>query len=163
MPNLWKESEPNGDTRENCAHLAYSAMYDSFCAKKICGICDMGRSPSFVLRGLCPRTKFDYDYTWTGKMVPGDKYYFHGYSKSVLTWDPDNVHWKLFDKGNPELYAILNTTSESYPFGTNTWYIFNDYDCLQLSKNKVTEKVYKTDLSFSTCRSNTFNCNDGIW
>ena len=48
---LWRKSEPNGDLRENCVLLDGFEFVDMNCDKKFCGICDMGASPVFKLRG----------------------------------------------------------------------------------------------------------------
>ena len=49
--DLWRKSEPNGDLRENCVLLDGFDFVDMNCDKKFCGICDMGASPVFKLRG----------------------------------------------------------------------------------------------------------------
>ena len=80
--DLWHPVEPNGYERENCAVFAKNwkphenTFLDVFCGRKYCGICDIGASPTFVLRGLCKRSKFHNRYSWTGHLSEGDKYTF---------------------------------------------------------------------------------------
>ena len=73
--DFWYPAEPNGYERENCAVFGNSFM-DVFCGRKYCGICDIGAPPTFVLRGLCKRSKFHDHYSWTGHLSEGDKYTF---------------------------------------------------------------------------------------
>ena len=140
----------------------WGQFFDYYCGKKECGVCNMGPAPTFVLRGLCSLSKFDRDFAWTGEMVSGNKFSFRGFSGTQLEWNIDNMYWVLSDKYNSSIKAILNTTDDPYPFGTHTWYVFNDVGCLN-KDNTLMENAYKIDLSFSTCRSNAFNCDDGTW
>ena len=80
--DLWHPVEPNGYERENCALFGKNwkphenTFLDVFCGRKYCGICDIGAPPTFVLRGLCKRSKFHNRYSWTGQLSEGDKYTF---------------------------------------------------------------------------------------
>ena len=56
------------------------------------------------------------------------------------------------------IYAISNETKGPYPFGEQTWYFFEDaVDACGA------DKIYKAQLSFSSCDENAFNCHDGTW
>ena len=66
------------------------------------------------------------------------------------------------DNQNSSIYAINNETHDAYPFGTKKWYFFNDNDCIN-QDNKMTENVYASNISFSFCEENMFNCLDGTW
>ena len=160
MPKFWQESEPNGDTRENCAIIGsdFHYFYDVFCGRLHCGICDIGTAPIFTIRGLCAKSGFDFHYGWDGMISRHGKIFFRGFSKSSLSWDPKNLNWRLIDVRNPLLYAINNSTKEAYPFGTHKWYVFNDLECGSGAKN-----VYEVEVSFTSCNEDMFNCHDGTW
>ena len=92
-------------------------------------------------------------------MISGSgKIFFRGFSKSSLSWDSKNLNWRLKDVSNPLLYAINNSTKNSYPFGTQKWYVFNDVGC-----GNGAENVYEVEVSFTSCNEDMFNCHDGTW
>ena len=75
---FWHRAEPNGDERENCAVIEWyqDYFYDVFCGRKTCGVCEIGEPPTFLIRGLCPRSKLNSRYSWTGQLSKGYKYIF---------------------------------------------------------------------------------------
>ena len=162
IPNFWYESEPNGDKRENCVVLGNDLghFYDFFCGKLHCGICDIGTAPIFTMRGLCSESKFDFHYGWNGEIDEenNNKIFFRGFSKSSLFWDPQHWHWRLEHNSNSSIYAINNSSKESYPFGTHKWYVFNDMGCGDGLQN-----TYVAEISFTSCQETMFNCHDGTW
>ena len=109
--------------------------------------------------GLCPQSKFDVHFGWTGQILDNveRKFMFRGFSKSILTWESQDNAWKLATYSDNNVIAILNETGIRYPFGTQNWFVFND-TCT------IGANVKKTRLlSFSTCNENSFNCADGTW
>lgn len=159
---FWQHSEPNGDSKENCGVLTDGyQMIDDSCLKGKCPICDIGTTPIFQLRGLCEETKFNKYYGWTGERSVGEKYNFRGFSSSFLYWDDAIKLWKLEDTKNASIYAATNGSRDGYPMGTNWWYFYND-TCTN-EGDKVSDNIYKVEISFSYCQENTFNCEDGTW
>ena len=156
--DFWAESEPNGDTRENCAVIGSDLhyFYDHFCGTLHCGICNIGTAPIFTIRGLCTESGFDFHYGWDGIVSGNGKIFFRGFSKSSMFWDAKNLNWRLKDVSNPLLYAINNSTKGPYPFGTHKWYVFNDVGC---GNGNVSE----VEISFTSCNEDMFNCHDGTW
>ena len=160
---MWKNSEPNGDRRENCAVLEADHFNDLNCGALNCGLCDINSAPIFVLRGLCSDTIFDLHYGWTGEITGGtNKYNFRGFEKSLLSWNTENNYWKLEANNDPKIYAICNETKGSYPFGSHNWFIHNDTACINDHTNPNTN-VYSATLSFSACTEDQYNCQDGSW
>lgn len=155
----WRYSEPNGDIGENCVLLENGYLNDYDCNKKQCGICDIKETPTFVMRGLCPETRFDYHYSWTGQLsTSGDKYNFSGFSNSHLYWDQNSTQWILKRDYMPDTYAVTNG---SYPFGTQKWHFIND--TCQDSANLIANDTYQVQISFISCLETSFNCDDGSW
>ena len=90
------------------------------------------------------------------------KYTFVGVGNGgFLFWDDSQKHWKLENIEDKKIFAILNETESSYPFGTHFWYIFND-NCKNLGV-AVAPNTYRTELSFNVCKEDMFNCHDGTW
>ena len=132
-----------------------------FCGTEHCGICDIGKAPIFTMRGLCPKSKFDFHYGWDGIIYKEshDKIFFRGFSKSSIFWDPVNSNWRLENNKNSSIYAINNSTKGPYPFGTNKWFVFNDIEC----GKRFLGDNYQAELSFTSCDGEKFNCHDGTW
>ena len=160
----WKKGEPNGGIRENCALMEKNhGLVDVPCDRKVCGICDLP-SPLFHMKGLCQKSTFDIEYSWTGEYTnkKTKKYTFVGVGNGgFLFWDDSQKHWKLENIEDKKIFAILNETESSYPFGTHFWYIFND-NCKNLGV-AVAPNTYRTELSFNVCKEDMFNCHDGTW
>ena len=79
-------------------------------------------------------------------------------------FDKKASQWKLSLYSNPNVYAILNGSDVSYPFGTHDWYIFND-TCKYIGLDKtIRPNIFKMPLNFNGCNPNIeFNCADGTW
>ena len=164
MSDTWYKGEPNGGRGENCAIMVKDATYDNPCESQHCGICDSPISPVFHMRGLCQKSNFDTEYSWTGEYSDeqAKKYTFVGVkSEGFLSWDESQKYWKLENIKDKTIFAVLNKTENSYPFGHHFWYVFND-DC-QNGGVEVAPNTYKTELSFGACKDDTFNCHDGTW
>ena len=167
MSDAWHNGQPNGGNGENCAVMFKDVgFYDISCERHFCGICDLQMSPLFHIRGLCQKSNFAFEYSWSGKYADeqAKMYTFVGVrndrGNSFLFWDDSQKHWKL-ENVNKATYAILNETEDYYPFGTHFWYVFND-NC----KNdgiEVAPNTYKTKMSFHACKEDMFNCLDGTW
>ena len=117
IPNMWRKSEPNGDSEENCASMINNDFVDVPCIWNDCGACEIGKTPVFIIRGICDDSQFDNHYGWTGEFSEGEKYTFRGFSNSYLYWDNENNYWKLEHNTNPSIYAICNNTIGPYPIG----------------------------------------------
>ena len=107
---MWQKSEPNGDRNENCATMNSNDFVDVPCSYPNCGACEIGKTPVFIIRGICDDSQFDNHYGWTGEFSEGEKYTFRGFSNSFLYWDNENNYWKLEHNTNPTIYAICNKT-----------------------------------------------------
>ena len=164
MSDVWHNGQPNGGKGENCVAITDLGFYDYPCDRQYCGICDMPMAPLFHMRGLCEKSNFDFEYSWTGEYPDeqAKKYSFVGVrNEGLLFWDDNEKYWKLENIKDKQIFAILNETENTYPVGTHTWYVFND-NC----KNEgveVAPNVYKTEMSFSVCNEDMFNCRDGTW
>ena len=69
-----------------------------------------------------------------------------------MSWDANNTQWKLESSTKPNLFAT--TKIKEYPFGTHTWDIYGDDDCVDTEHELVV-------LNINTCELNQFNCGDG--
>ena len=165
MSNTWYKGEPNGGRGENCVIMDKYVSYDVSCESQYCGICDSPISTLFHIRGLCQKSNFDIEYSWTGEYSDEQdkKYTFVGVKgEGFLSWDESQKHWKLENMKDKTIFAILNKTDSTYPFGHNFWYIFND-NCKK-GGVEVAPNTYITELSFSACKEEImFNCLDGTW
>jgi hypothetical protein len=166
---IWGVGQPNGDTKENCVVLWKEIGWrwsDLNCGLKACGVCNIDNiPPTFYLRGLCPGSMFDGLYGWTGEILDDgeEKFTFRGFTSSFLFWDSSKEYWKLTLYSDSNVYTFCNSTGDSYPFGTQTWYIVND-TCQTINKeDAVDEGIFRSTLSFSSCDENKFNCKDGTW
>ena len=160
LSNIWYPSEPNGGTKENCVYI-YEKFVDVPCEARKCGICDIAAAPVLSIRGRCQDSKFDSQYSWTGELSVGGKYNFVGFSNSFLFWDDKNNWWKLQNNNDDSVYAISNETGSLYPLGTHFWYFFND-SCTN-EVDMVAPFIYKSKISFTSCKEDKFNCLDGTW
>ena len=164
MSDAWKKGQPNGGVGESCVLMENSTFNDVNCDYMVCGICDSPISQVFHMKGLCQKSKFDLEYSWTGEYSDDQakKYTFVGVrNEGFLYWDDIQKYWKLKNINDKTIFAILNETENSYPFGTNLWYVYHD-NC----KNEgveVAPNTYKTKISFSACKEDMFNCHDGTW
>ena len=164
MSNTWKKGEPNGGKGENCVAMDKDVLVDASCESQKCGICASQKSPVFYMRGLCEKSNFDFEYSLTREYSgeQAKKYMFVGVrNEGFLFWDDNQKFWKLENIQDKRIYAKLNETENSFPFGTHSWYIFND-NC----KNeglKMAPNTYKTEISSSACKEDMFNCHDGTW
>ena len=165
MSDAWKKGEPNGGVTENCALMETNYGFaDVPCSRQQCGICDVPTSQLFHMRGMCQGSNFDFEYSWTREYPDkqAKKYTFVGVrNEGLLLWDDNKKYWKLENIKDKQIFAILNETENAYPIGTHIWYVFND-----TCKNEgveVAPNVYKTEMSFSVCNEDMFNCRDGTW
>ena len=98
---------------------------------------------------------------WTDETSgSSNKHILRGSSKSYIHFDQDIQSWKLSLYDTNNTFAILQGNEIIYPFGQKLWRIVNDscnYDSLE-KRNEVSRK-----LSFDSCKSDEFNCNDGTW
>ena len=166
MSDAWHKGQPNGGEGQNCVFNTEGGFYDDPCDVQLCGICDLPMSPVFQIRGLCQKSMFDFQYSWTGAGEYSDeqakKYTFVGVrNEGFISWNASQKYWKLENIKDKTIFAILNETENSYPFGKHFWYVFND-SC----KNKgmeVAPNTYKIEMSFNACKEDMFNCHDGTW
>ena len=164
MSDAWDKGQPNGGKDQNCVSSTGLGFYDDLCERPYCGLCDWPMSTIFHMRGLCQKSNFDFEYSWTGECSDeqAKKYTFVGVrNEGFLFWDDSKKYWKLENINDKTIFAILNETEKSYPFGTHFWYVYND-NC----KNEgveVAPNTYKTEISFNACKEDMFNCRDGTW
>ena len=148
---IWADAEPNGDEYENCLVMNNRKMLEDLaCDQLRCSVCKLGSTPVFTLRGLCQDSIFDAYFGWTGEFSD-EKYDFRGFSSSFLFWNESTHLWMLTDRKNDSIYATTEGSDDGYPFGTNIW---------TLSENICPKS--KTNLSFTACSEQSFNCFDGI-
>ena len=122
-------------------------------------------SNSKCILGLCFGSSFDDHFAWTGEYSQDtESYYFRGFQTTMLIRDDKLSQWKLINYNEPHIQAISNTAS--YPFGTHTWYIYND-TCIYATADQIVENeknTYKIRMNFNVCdEKDEFNCADGIW
>ena len=151
------------------------------CSRKFPALCEVPEKEVFILRGkywrntfqifwfrsliflfcllnyigLCPTTSFDTHYGWPW-FLKDNSTSFLGFKKSVLKWNGLAKEWKISLYDNPYTYATLNGSFGSV-FGTSKWHIFND------SCDEIDQNVFTSQLSFSRCLADEFNCEDGSW
>ena len=162
MSDTWQKGQPNGGRGQNCVLSTSLGFYDVSCEQQRCGICDLPMSPLFHIKGLCQKSSFDIEYSWTGEYSDeqAKKYTFVGArNEAFLFWDDSKKYWKLENTKDKKIFAILNETENSYPFGTHFWYVSND-NC---KNDGVAHNTYKTEMSFIACKEEMFNCRDGTW
>ena len=115
-----------------------------------------------ISTGLCKSSTFDYYFGWPPGNIGDEtfKYELYGTKQSVIRWE--KTHWKLFNYGLSQTYAICNETSQTsdeqlLPFGVCTWYVFND----SCEGGKISFQMQ--NLSLSRCSDDEYPCPDGTW
>ena len=108
----------------------------------------MKSTPVFEMRGLCIGSSFDKHYSWTGEWdKETERYYFQGFSNSIIQWNENQKEWRLTLHDNKTIYGVCNETQGLYPFGTFDWYFFND---ICKAENLIhNSQSFKRAISFS--------------
>ena len=96
----WYPGEPNGLQLENCINIWKGGLFDMSCDNDLsCSYCNLDRHPELTLRGLCPGSKFDTKYYWTGNLsdLAGKtpRFTFQGISDSLIIWDSNSYSWTI--------------------------------------------------------------------
>ncbi len=102
--------------------------------------------------GLCDRSIFDTKYSWTWDKT-GLYYIFRGYQDTMLLYNESLAEWRLEIYGRTDVYARVNSTRRTYPFGTLTWEVHGDEACQ--------EGVKMLQLNVHGCNQTEYNCDDG--
>jgi len=164
----WGTGEPNGDVVENCleAVVSHRQWNDVDCGHKRWFFCQLDERPIFRLRGkagkegrmrrhtivigLCYGSIFDLEYTLSETLHDEQKYVFHGFTDSIISYDAGQNGWILQSLRRPQTYAT--TPTQDYPLGGQEWTVYND-----LCGQNGTEVV----LNLNACDDDDFNCADG--
>ena len=122
----------------------------ALCSSSFCTYCKIKDTQKYSLRGLCKISAFDTEYFASGYI--NNKLQFVGKTNSRIYCSTDKK-WKI-EVLNQNITAVLKSNDglqSEYPFGTNTWNIYND-GC---------ELFNGAKLLFSGCGENEFPCLNG--
>ena len=156
----WSSVAPNGEVRENCAHLfkgkdGLPILDDGRCEEKHYCMCERKPQVYLKLRGLCNDSAIDTFYR--PKNNPSDlrKLKLIGL-RSNIEHDAQIGLWKLSVVGR-NVTAVSKTSLASYTLGRHNWTISGDKGC----NEDINSESYTTELKMSGCEEGNFTCNDG--
>ena len=133
-------------------------IFDEECSKSntVCPLCRIDAPVLKVrVRGLCPLTKFDTEYTYT---ISGEgKPLYLGYYTSTISYNTEEQSWLWVTKLDNESIAISRSSEESMLIGTHT-IDFSGVKEDTCSKDKEDKEVV---LKLTTCSDDQFSCDDG--
>ena len=156
----WAALEPNGQRRENCAHLlkgsdGHPILQDGNCDQK--HFCMCKRQPDFYLklRGLCNNSAIETFYWPRNNPTQIRKLKVIGL-QSEIEHDAQSGLWRLSVVGQ-NVTAISKTSLSSFTLGRHNWTITGDKGC----NKDINSDFYTTELKMSGCADGKFTCNDG--
>ena len=134
-----------------------STWYDTGCGDRYCVVCENKERPIMEIRGLCEESKMRRLFTPNNE---GEKGYlgYTGYSRCNIFYNTTTFEWMMLSLGEEERWswATSKATRESALLGTHDWIIFNE------TRTCSGEFELHTRLSFSSCNSTEFSCDNGI-
>ena len=146
-----------GAIRQNASQEEMK-IYDEECSKTNteCPLCRVGAPVVKVrVRGLCPLSKFDTEYTYT--IGPGGKPFYIGYYTSTIFYSSEEQAWLWETSKDNESIATSTSSEESLLIGTHKV----DFSGVKNDKCNKDGEGHVAILKLTTCSDEQFSCNDG--
>ena len=132
-------------------------IFDEECSNSntVCPLCRIDAPVIRVrVRGLCPLTKFDTEYTYT---ISGEgKPLYMGYYTSTIFFSTEKQSWLWVTNSDNQSIAFSRSSEESLLIGTHS-IDFSGVKKDLCSKDSDKEVV----LKLTTCSDEQFSCDDG--
>ena len=132
-------------------------IFDEECSNSntVCPLCRIDAPVIRVrVRGLCPLTKFDTEYTYT---ISGEgKPLYMGYYTSTIFFSTEKQSWLWVTSSDNQSIAFSRSSEESLLIGTHS-IDFSGVKKDLCSKGSDKEVV----LKLTTCSNEQFSCDDG--
>ena len=119
----------------------------------VCKIEHSSLNSTYVnLRGLCAGTKFDK--LFIPRFGDNNLLLYYGSYDTVIEYEVERSVWVMYVAYNPAVRAESESPYGSLALGNLQWSIYNDTKC-------STDVETKT-LTFSSCTTEQFTCDDGL-
>ena len=140
----WEPNQPNGGSGQPAIMCNSKTCFDIKETSPQGFFCQMGSNVKIRVRGLCPDSKMDKEYTLRSK---SNDIMLIGRNSHIRFTD----RWELFVH-NGKTTGFSSASKESILLGTQNWNFTNDPLC---------ETNYPIMLNFNTCEEEEFNCFNG--
>ena len=161
----WESAQPNA-IEQRCIATSLgkdyrlASWYDTECLDTSCFACESERRLTFSFRGLCGKSRFRDYYTPNNNddEIQKGLLGYTGFHNVGIRYNSTSFEWNLFMYDyEPYTYtwATSKASQETGALGLHKWLFFNE------SSSCTDEFTFSTELSFTSCNDEQFNCNDG--